>query len=274
MTGTTTAGAVSITNAITVQAGATAPGAPVIVLVSSLTNAVTLSIVPPEGYEAIDIYRDGTILPAGTDIPNPVLFTDSTVSEGVEYVYTAKARNATGTSPASNAITTTTPTGLQATDDKLERIEAAISSLIAGIRKTAGYYFDWGSSNIVDMAQKTFPCADVSLITDEGVVDINTANAWTYTIESRFKISVQYKNEVLSDSPQHAINKYQYRCIHDLKKLFGINYTLNGTVNGCEYNSTVREDLNTGNVAIPSTLVTEITVYYNQDRRYPTQDAN
>lgn len=265
----------TITNGFTYQAGASAPGAPTISLVESLTNAVTLAIVPPEGYEAIDIYRDGIILPAGEDISNPVLFTDNTVDEGTEYAYTAKARNSTGTSATSNVITTTTPTGLAGTDSKLEEIENAIIALIDGIDKVGGYFYDWGATNEPDFAKKTaFPCADVFVSNEENNDDFNTGHSGAYANATVFEIHVFSKLEVECDNPQFEINKSLNKALEDLKKLFGTYDNVNDTCNAIYYSGMIREYFGNGNIVTTGKMITKWTVHYTQSRINPQINAN
>jgi hypothetical protein len=78
----------------------------------------------------------------------------------------------------------------------------------------------------------------------------------------------------LGDNPRADIRKYQYRCVADIKKALALNDTLLDSCNGVQYDSTTREENNTGNATLPSTIVTECTVYYTQDRRYPHLIAN
>jgi len=105
LAGTTTAGAVSITNAVTVQAGASAPGAFVLTATPKARGNMLLKWTPSTGFNSYDVYVNGTIPTGYADlVVCEKIITLTADSSNTIYV---KAKNGTGNTD-SNTLTVAT----------------------------------------------------------------------------------------------------------------------------------------------------------------------
>lgn len=257
-----------IYNGITAQAGASAPGAPVIGERYTLSTKVAINIQPPTGYEYIDIYRDAVLLEA--DIDDPTLYEDTTVSASTAYVYTAKGRNATGTGVASNELTLTT----SASDVPIEeRIIKGMKELTEGMLISNGYFFDWQTANTQDEAKiETYPAVvKIEGTTEENTDEDNSIDSLSYSNMMNVNIHCVGKLTTESTNPKDAIRLVINKMLVDLKKLFGTYYYINDEAEtemifykGYEYRDNPARDM-----FDPIQLITNWKIRYRQKRTNP-----
>jgi hypothetical protein len=155
----------------------------------------------------------------------------------------------------------------------LTQIEEKMAELISNI-DTASYNFVWSSIvNERDLAKRSFPSA-VIYFEDEGNVDDQNGtwsqayyNEVIFRIEVRAKLSSEYENPIVE------IRKELYKCLDDLKMLFGTNWNLDYTCDTIMYKSGTIVEEASNDIFIPSRLVTKWLVRYEQDRQQPTVTA-
>jgi hypothetical protein len=163
-------------------------------------------------------------------------------------------------------------------DPILTRIEDNMSTLIAGMRVSDGYNYDWLYTNQPDMAKVQYPTAIITLNPDEQCLDdITTAHAGAYSCKDTFLITVVGTLLAEKELPTFEINKIWNKTLDDLKKLFGTNFSL--TVDGAcacdtiQYRSARRVYKKNGDIFVPGHLETTWEITYSQDRTNPTQFA-
>ena len=150
----------------------------------------------------------------------------------------------------------------------LTTIESEMKTLIEGMT-TANYNYTWGTVNNPDMAHQTFPSAEIMLVREDNVD--NTGGTWAqaYSNEAEFQIKVIPELSSEEEIPVYAINIEYNKALDDLKKVFGINYNLNGNCLTIMYRSAERINSSAGDVFRPGHLDTRWLIRYNQDRLDP-----
>jgi len=158
----------------------------------------------------------------------------------------------------------------------LSRIEASIASLIEGIQVVDGYNYDWGTSNQQDKAlQDADTVAEIRLSTEENVDDDGGSDAGSYLNQAFFDIRVQTTMDTLEATPIFDVNDYHNKVVDDLKKVFGINYSLEDNCNSIMYRGiTERVVTENGDLFTPGHITTRWRVDYAQDRENPEVNAN
>lgn len=149
----------------------------------------------------------------------------------------------------------------------LTRIESAIETLIKTMR-TPTYNYDWNCVNILDLAKCTFPSAVVILNPNE--INIDNSADDLYQNEVTFDIEVIGSLSSEEQQPRIKINEVHNKCLDDLKKIFGINYSLNCTCDTIRYISSRREFRKNNDILLPGKLITNWKVSYCQSRIDPT----
>lgn len=242
--------------------------APVISESYAFADSVKINIYPNKNWNTLEIYRDDVKI---ADATNFTYYIDTSVAADTEYVYTAKALNTTGGSATSNAITITTPLS----DIPIEqRIYDGICEAINDMAAADGYLQDWSDlTNIRDEAQiDAYPaavkveCKAEDNEDDNGGADYETYNnIMTVTIKTVDRLSSEPTN------PIDAANVLTSRMLHDLKRLFGINYSINA---GCDaefiqYVGSEVEETVTKDVFQAVNLISTWKVRYRQRRTNP-----
>jgi hypothetical protein len=149
----------------------------------------------------------------------------------------------------------------------LTRIESAIETLIKTMR-TPDYNYDWNCVNVLDIAKCTFPSAVVVLNPNE--INIDSAADDLYQNEVTFTIEVVGSLSTEELQPRIEINKVYNKCLDDLKKIFGINYSLSCTCDTIRYAASRREYRKNNDILLPGKLITVWKVSYCQSRIDPT----
>lgn len=155
----------------------------------------------------------------------------------------------------------------------LTQIESNMYTLISELSPD-DYHFDWQSVNEWDVAKQNFPSALIYLIDEECQdFDRNALGTRDYYQECTFEIHVIAELTTETDNPVFEINAELNKALDDLKKCFGINWTINGTADTIMYAGSRRERRQTGDIMLPSKLITKWQVVYEQDRKYPSMVA-
>lgn len=166
----------------------------------------------------------------------------------------------------------------------LTKIEDEMYNLIAGMT-TGDYHYNWGTVNELDMAKMQFPSALIYVEEEESLDDPNGAWSQAYFNEVNFRIEVMARLDREYENPVFEINRELNKCLDDLKKLFGgdpINadaiarggkgWNLNGTADTMMYSGSRREEMKAaGDIFVPTKLITNWIVRYEQDRTNPDQ---
>lgn len=156
-------------------------------------------------------------------------------------------------------------------DPILTRAELAIKTYIESIRQLNGYYFNWGTVNQLDLAKAVFPCALVYLDPEETNKDEEGGvSTDSYINEAAFRIIIVGTLPSETSNPLFDNNAMLTKGLHDLKKIFGINYSLGGLVDLMQYKSSARVYRTNNDIIIPSKLDTRWMVTYTQQRTEPT----
>jgi len=150
----------------------------------------------------------------------------------------------------------------------LTTIESEMKTLIEGMTTTS-YNYNWGTVNNPDMARQTFPSAEIMMTMETNVDDPGGGWAQAYSNEAEFQIKVIPELSAEAEVPVYAINIEYNKALDDLKKLFGINYNLNGNCCSIMYRSAERINSTAGDNFRPGYLDTRWLVRYSQDRLDP-----
>ncbi len=101
---------------------------------------------------------------------------------------------------------------------RLENCIAEISDIIESIKKADGYYFNWGTSNVIDQAyENQYPSAIVVCDRESSTDD---SGAIFGMCLAEITIQVNAENVTVEDVPQYAINSELEKAASDLKKRF------------------------------------------------------
>lgn len=159
--------------------------------------------------------------------------------------------------------------GALLTDPILTRIEVGMQEAIEGM-KPSTYNFDWGSVNQPDMAKQDFPSALITIEEEENLDEEDGAWAGAYMNATMFLIVVRARLQEEHNIPMYEINKELNLALDDLKKLFGVNYSV--AVGACDmimYRGMSREIERSGDLFVPKRMLTRWRVTYTQDRTDP-----
>ena len=151
----------------------------------------------------------------------------------------------------------------------LTQIESKMASLIEGI-KAEPYNFVWGKCNERDMAKAMYPSAVIYIENETSVDDPDGVWAQEYANEVTFRIEVRARLDAQYENPVVEIRTLLLRALDDLKLLFGRNYNLDGTCDTIMYRGMTIVEEPSGDIFIPSKLVSVWLVRYEQDRLSPT----
>jgi len=156
-----------------------------------------------------------------------------------------------------------------ATEPILTRIEHAMYDLIGGMR-LGTYNFDWGTVNQPDLAKVTFPSALVVL--EEEINMDEAGGAWSngYLNQAIYIITVRAKLNEEKHIPIFEIDAELNKALDDLKKLFGSNYSVDGSCDRIMYRGMRRNLERTGDLFVPKSMETRWNVEYTQGRTTPT----
>lgn len=148
----------------------------------------------------------------------------------------------------------------------LTKIEDAMKDGIEGLTKGSGYYFDWGTVNEPDVAKQRLPSAEIYVDTEDN--DDSESGAWSrgYSNSATFVIKVRAGLQNEESTPAYEINKELNKCLDDLKRYFGINYTVSDSCETIMYRGMKRVVDQIGDVLRPKYMTTEWLVRYTQDR--------
>ena len=151
----------------------------------------------------------------------------------------------------------------------LTEIEESMASAIEGLRKANGYYYDWGTVNNTDEAQQTFPSAEIAIV-EEVCLD-EAGGAWSGAYLQELTVDIKIRTELMNEESQpiYAINAELNKAVEDLKKLFGINYTISENCETIMYKGMHRvNDLN-NDIFRPTYVIVRFMIRYTQDRDRP-----
>jgi hypothetical protein len=155
--------------------------------------------------------------------------------------------------------------------------EAVLSAgvLIAAMRTAGGYNFDWGESNLEDMALAVYPYAIIKAIEEECLDDENSAHIGAYQNMIKLDIIIRQCADKENQNPKYDIRELFYQALDDLKKLFGNNCTLGGYVDCMLYVGTEFDLTKIGNddIFVPYEMITRWKVRYTQSRYTPSEHA-
>lgn len=160
----------------------------------------------------------------------------------------------------------------------LTEVESAMKTLIESMTIDSGdYHFDWESVNELDMAKRELDdgrnaACIIELDPEEtNLDDPEGVHAQAYANEVTFKITCWTKFYKETDNPIFSNNAELNKALDDLKKIFGINYTVSGTCDMILYRSSNRVRRLVQDMMIPTKLETYWLVKYTQDRYDPSQ---
>lgn len=151
----------------------------------------------------------------------------------------------------------------------LTEIETAMATDIAALRVANGYYYDWGSVNEPDVAKQIFPSAEIAVVEENCLDDAGGVWSNAYLQEASIEIKVRAELPNEEEVPSYEINKELNKCVEDLKKLFGINYTISGNCETIMYRGMRRVFEGSNDIFRPSYVIVRFNVRYTQDRDLP-----
>ena len=152
----------------------------------------------------------------------------------------------------------------------LQDIEDKMGELIAEMQALP-YNFMWGTNvNERDYAKAQWPNAVIYF--EEEVCLDEEGGAWcgAYYQEVIYRIEVMTRLDAEYANPVVEIRKEFYKCLDDLKRLFGTHWNLEGKADTIMYKGASIEEKANGDIFIPSKLITKWKIKYEQDRVDPT----
>lgn len=153
----------------------------------------------------------------------------------------------------------------------LTRIEEAMASRIAALRKSDGYYLNWGTVNEPDVAKQKFPSAEIVLDYEECLDETDTAWSGAYNQEAHYVIRIRAQLDNEEVIPFYEINKELNKALEDLKKLFGNHYTVSDACETIVYQGAQRIVDRGNDIFRPAYLDTKWLVKYTQVRIDPSR---
>ncbi|MEA3346964.1 MAG: hypothetical protein U9Q21_02605 [Candidatus Auribacterota bacterium] len=155
----------------------------------------------------------------------------------------------------------------------LTRIEQKMKAALEGISINDGYYFNHGTVGQRDQAKVLYPAHYIDLLPEEeNLDDPEGAHANAYINRDDWEITTMGKLQVKKAIPVEAIKIVLNRTLHDLKRVFGIDYHLGSS--GCwkiQYRGCRRIFHGSGDILHPCKLITRWSTYYHQNRIKPTE---
>ena len=155
----------------------------------------------------------------------------------------------------------------------LTDIESRMAGLIGDMSIGDGYNFDWGSVNELDKSKWSYPAARIRLESEENQDDLEGAWARAYLQEAIYVIEVQTMLYEEAPQPTWVIDAELNKALDDLKRLFGINYSVSGKCDVIMYVNMTREMFVHGDMMVPKRMFTRWRVRYTQDRQDPSISA-
>lgn len=152
--------------------------------------------------------------------------------------------------------------------DLLTTIEYEMVKKIEGMTEGL-YHFNWDSCNQLDVAKMEFPNAQIYLENENCLDSASGSNNQAYFQEVTFRIEVLARLEEECDNPRFDINVELNKALSDLKRVFGSDYSVNGSVDTIMYTGSNREYIRNNDIFIPAKLITRWNVRYEQDRSDP-----
>lgn len=158
----------------------------------------------------------------------------------------------------------------------LDSFVTRIESLIAGMRTVNGYNSDWNALPTASLANdknfQSFPCGEAIVVSEENDDPANFANA--YTNRNIVEIIVKDDLSTVKKDPQRDIRSVYYADLEDLKKLFGVDTTLNDLgVETFHYMNMELVPHADKDYFTPKHMIVRFDMRYNQDRETPSQVA-
>jgi len=160
----------------------------------------------------------------------------------------------------------------QVTDDVLSRIEGDMATKIEAM-SSGPYFYKWGSVNEEDRAKQIWPSAEIRLIEEVNLDEEGGAWSNAYMNVATYEIWVRATLEQEVADNYYAINERLNRALHDLKKCFGINYSL-APCGLIMYQGMRRESERTADSLMPVRMITSWRVQYTQERSDPTNGGD
>jgi hypothetical protein len=161
----------------------------------------------------------------------------------------------------------------------LDNVETNMASLIVGMSINDGYNFDWKMVNQEDETLDDYPQAVINptdSLADKETSQDTTAGLGSqdYTNEVLFTVLVKGELKNPGSNPIFEVRSILRKCLDDLKKLFGTNYTLNNSCDNILYVGSQQEPKRNNDVQRPAQLRTIWKIIYAQDRQNPSQYAS
>ena len=160
----------------------------------------------------------------------------------------------------------------------LNKIGSAIADLIAGMRIADGFNFDWGIVNEQDVTIGDFPRCVINptdkFADDEMSQDLTGGiGSGEYTNGVVYTLLTKGELPQFDSNPLFAIRSTLRKAQDDLKMLFGIRRSLDGTADNIMYVGSQIEPLRRNDGQRPAQLRTFWKVLYAQERNEPAQYA-
>jgi hypothetical protein len=216
-----------------------------------------------------DVYRDNVKI-ATVEADH---YTDTGRTANTEYTYKIKAVNDAGESPFSDSVSATTKQ-----EAVIEtRIERGIKEAIESMTVAGGYMFDWQASSPRDeglLETNDYPCAVTIKLDTEDNQDATREGSDSGYYVNHLNVDIETVQLISeTDNPAESIKDTENKMLHDLKRLFGIQYYISSeadclTMNYVTYE---RRSAFNGDIAKPARLLTKWRVEYMQNRTEPTQ---
>lgn len=153
----------------------------------------------------------------------------------------------------------------------LTKIETEMAERIAALRQADGYFLDWGTVNEPDVAKQSFPSAEIMLDYEACIDDTDTAWSDGYNQEAHYIIRVRGALANEENTPYYEINKVLNMAVEDLKRLFGINYTVSDSCETIYYQGAQRVSDRSNDIFRPAYVETQWLVKYTQTRKDPSR---
>lgn len=155
--------------------------------------------------------------------------------------------------------------------DILTAIEASMAEAISNMNTGDGYYLDWGTVNEPDVAKQLFPSAEIMFVSEECLDETDSAWSGAYNQEATYNIRVRAELENEEAIPTYKINEILNRALSDLKRLFGIHYTVSDRCEIIMYQGAERIRDNSNDIFRPSYMDTKWLIKYTQVRKDPSR---
>lgn len=152
-------------------------------------------------------------------------------------------------------------------------IEYNLKKSIEDITISSGYNFDWSIVNELDIVIGDFPRANIIQLSESNLDLVSGVNSQTYTNDINFTIVIKGQ-QAWTDDPNNDVRRYLYLAIDDLKHMFAVNNSVNGSCDEIMYRSSRIVEIKKNDIQRPAEAVTTWLVKYCQDRCDPTMYAS